>query len=349
MKIGLMVNDVNTEQSGYTTVRLAMSAINRGHEPWFIGAADFGYNTDDRVHARARTVKGKKYSQSTSFLSDLHSQKKSVSELITVDDLDVLLLRSDPSTEAGSRSWAQSAGILFGRAAMRHGVIVLNDPNALAKAMNKMYFQFYPEEVRPRTIITRDREEIRAFWKEEGGTIVLKPLQGSGGSGVFLVRKDDGSNLNQMVDAVSRDGYVIAQEYLPAAEEGDTRLFLMNGQPLRYRGKYAAFRRVRSGDDMRSNIHAGGKLREAVITDAHLRIAEIVRPKVVQDGMFLVGLDIVGDKLMEINVFSPGGLGSAQRFEKVNLAHAVIEALEKKVSYMNYYRRNFDNVDMATL
>ena len=136
------------------------------------------------------------------------------------------------------------------------------------------------------------------------------------------MRESDGSNLNQMVDAVSRDGYVIAQEYLPAAEEGDMRLFLMNGQPLRYRGKYAAFRRVRSGDDMRSNIHAGGKLREATVTDLQLRIAEIVRPKVVQDGMFLVGLDIVGDKLMEINVFSPGGLGSAQRFEKVNFAHS---------------------------
>ncbi|MBW2494387.1 MAG: glutathione synthase, partial [Deltaproteobacteria bacterium] len=139
------------------------------------------------------------------------------------------------------------------------------------------------------------------------------------------------------------------QEYLPAAQEGDTRLFLMNGQPLRHRGKYAAFRRVRTGDDMRSNIHAGGKLREATITDQHLRIAEIVRPKVVQDGMFLVGLDIVGDKLMEINVFSPGGLGSAQRFEKVNFAHAVIEALERKVDYMSYYRRNFDNLEMATL
>ena len=75
------------------------------------------------------------------------------------------------------------------------------------------------------------------------------------------------SNLNQMIEAVSRDGYVIAQEYLPAAAEGDIRLFLMNGQPLRYKGKYAAFRRVRSGDDMRSNVHAGGKLRAAEITD----------------------------------------------------------------------------------
>jgi glutathione synthase len=325
-----------------------MAAINRGHEAWVMGAGDFAYDSDGTIRARATAAPRKTYKSSDAYIQDLGG-RRAKRERISVDELDVLLLRSDPSTDLGYRAWAQSAGIIFGRVAMRSGLIVLNDPNGLAKAMNKMYFQFYPEEVRPRTIITRDREEIRAFWKEEGGTIVLKPLQGSGGSGVFLVRKDDGSNLNQMVDAVSRDGYVIAQEYLPAAQEGDTRLFLMNGQPLRYRGKFAAFRRVRHGEDMRSNIHAGGKLREAVITDQHLRIAEIVRPKVVQDGMFLVGLDIVGDKLMEINVFSPGGLGSAQRFEKVNFAHAVIEALERKVDYMTYYLRNFDNVDMATL
>ena len=163
------------------------------------------------------------------------------------------------------------------------------------------------------------------------------------------MRPEDRANLNQIVESLLRDGYIIAQEYLTAAEEGDTRLFLMNGRPLRYRGKYAAFRRIRSGDDMRSNIHAGGTLRAAEIDSSHLRLAEIVRPKLVQDGMFLVGLDIVGDKLMEINVFSPGGLGSAQKFEKVNFNIAVLEALEKKVEYMQYYRRNFDNVEMATL
>ena len=152
-----------------------------------------------------------------------------------------------------------------------------------------------------------------------------------------------------MIDAVIRDGYVIAQEYLTAAETGDTRLFLMNGQPLRHRGRYAAFRRVRKDGDMRSNIHAGGRKAPAAIGENELRIAEIVRPKLVQDGMFLVGLDIVGDKLMEINVFSPGGLGSAQTFEKVNFCTPVLDALERKVRYMEFYQRNFNNVEMAVL
>lgn len=348
MRIGFVVNDIQTEQPGYTTIRLAMAAMNLGHEPWFIGAGDFAYDSDENIRARARSVTKKKYKLSENFLKELHG-KNAVKERITVDDLDVLMLRADPSTDTGLRAWAQGAGIIFGRVAMRRGVIVLNDPSGLSKAMNKMYFQLFPEEVRPLTIITRDTSEIKEFAKSQGGKIVLKPLQGSGGQGVFLVNSSDMSNLNQMVESVSRDGYIIAQEYLPKAVDGDMRMFLMNGQPLKYKGKYAAFRRVRTGDDMRSNVHAGGKIREAIVTEEHLKIAEIVRPKLVQDGMFLVGLDIVGDKLMEINVFSPGGLGSAQKFEKVNFAHAVIYALERKADYMSYYRRNFDNDEMATL
>ncbi|MCF8379496.1 MAG: glutathione synthase [Bacteroidales bacterium] len=348
MRIGFVVNDINTEQAGYTTTRLAMTAINLGHEAWVMGVGDFAYDVDEIIRARARSAHLKKYKLGESYLADLKG-KKAKQERISVDDLDVLMLRNDPSTDTGTRSWRQSAGINFGRIAMRHGVIVVNDPNALSGAMNKMYFQLFPEEVRPRTIITRDREELKNFVESEGGKAVLKPLQGSGGTGVFLVNNDDKANLNQMIDAVSRDGYVIGQEYLPAAAEGDIRLFMMNGQPLRYKAKYAAFRRVRTGDDMRSNIHAGGKMRKAEITKEHLELAEMVRPKLVQDGMFLVGLDIVGNKLMEINVFSPGGLGSAQNFEKVNFTYAVINALERKVDYMRYYRRNFDNIEMATL
>ena len=348
MKFGFVVNDVTTELANYTTTRLAMAAVNRGHEAWLIGVGDLAFDPDDCIRGRAHTVAKKtSYKSTETFLAEIKSGKARA-ERISVDDLDVLLLRNDPAQDTGRRAWAQTAGIMFGRAALRRGVIVLNDPNGLAKAQNKMYFQLFPEEVRPKALITRDRDEIRAFAREFED-IVIKPLQGSGGEGVFLIRKDDRGNLNQMVDSIARDGYVIAQEYLRAAAEGDLRLFVMNGQPLRYKGRYAAFRRIRAGDDIRSNIHAGGTKAQAVVDNTALHLAEIVRPKLVEDGMFLVGLDIVGDKLMEINVFSPGGLGSARQFEKVNFAHAVIEALERKVQYMGFYKRNFNNVDMATL
>ena len=348
MKIGFIINKLETERPGFTTTRLAMQATHMGHQAWIIPVGDLAYDPDEHIRARARMAPRCNYKSLQTYFNDLQNDRAKT-ERITVDELDVLLLRNNPVDDAINRPWAQNMGTVFGRVAMQKGVIVLNDPNGLAKALNKMYFQYFPEQVRPQTLITRDRDEIKTFAKAQGGTIVLKPLQGSGGQSVFLMRPDDLPNINQMIDAVSRDGYVIAQEYLPAAEKGDTRLFLMNGVPLRYRGKYACFHRVRTGGDMRSNIQAGGELQQAKITDTILELAEMVRPRLVQDGMFLVGLDIVGNKLIEINLFSPGGLGSARKLEKVNFSIAVIQALEKKVQYMKYYQRNFENVEMAVL
>lgn len=348
MRLALFVNDIRTEKATYTTNQLAVAAISRGHEAWVISAEDFIFDRDDRIKARARHVPKSIYKTPAAYLSDLQGSKARIEEIV-LDDFDVLMLRSDPADESGSRNWAQTVGIDFGREVMRHGVIVVNDPNGLAKARNKMYFQTFPEEVRPRTLITRNRQKIKEFAKELGNWIVLKPLQGSGGKGVFLVKPEDMSNLNQIVDALSKDGYIIAQEYLPEAARGDIRLFMMNGHVMRYKGKYAAFRRIGAEGDIRSNVHAGGSVEQAIITDEALELTKIVRPKLVQDGMFLVGLDIVGNKLMEINVFSPGGLVNAQRFEGVNFSHAVIDALEHKVDYMRFYRRNFCNVEMCTL
>ena len=159
-----------------------------------------------------------------------------------------------------------------------------------------------------------------------------------------------------MIDAITRDGYVIAQEYLKAATEGDIRLFVVNGEPLKVKGHYAAFRRVNKSGDARSNLSSGGSIAKAVITDEILHLAEVVRPKLVTDGMFMVGLDIVGNKLMEINVLSPGGLGSAQNLEgNTKFAHAIVEKLERKVRYRdhsqndNYLRGTIDNKTLATL
>lgn len=347
MKIGFVVNNIMTEKPTYTTIRIAKCAVNRGHEVWLFDVSNFTYDLDEMIRARAKTAPMKKYKSDEHYLNELQSSK-TIQDKITVSELDILMLRNDPSEEIITRPWAQYAAVIFGRMALNHGVIVLNDPNGLAKAMNKSYFQTFPEQVRPATLITRERVEIKKFAKQYN-QIVIKPLQGSGGQNVFTVRPEDIPNINQMIDAILRDGYLVAQEYLHAAEDGDVRLFLMNGLPLRYQGKFAAFRRLRHDGDLRSNIHAGGELAQVEVTDEMLTLAEMVRPKLVSDGMFLVGLDIAGDKLMEINVYSPGGLGSAQKFEKVNFACAVIKALERKVDYMKYYKKHFSNIEMATL
>lgn len=348
MKIGFVCNDIATEETGYTTTRLGLSALERGHEPWLMSVGDFGNDPDDSVRAWARTVPRTKYKSPATYLRDLQSDQARV-ERISVDDLDVLMLRNDPAADLGTRPWAQSAGYIFGQRAAARGVIVVNDPHSLASAINKMYFQHFPEAVRPRSLISRSPRDLKKFVEDEGGKACIKPLQGSGGTNVFVVTPKAKGNLNQIIEAVTRDGYAIAQEFLPAAKDGDTRLFLMNGEPLVVDGKLCAFRRISAKGDVRSNLHAGGRLAKAVITDDMMRLAEIVRPKLIADGMFLVGLDIVGDKLMEINVFSPGGLGSAAKFEKVDFAAAVIESLERKADARTQSKRTLTNLQLAML
>ena len=324
-----------------------MHAHNREHQIFYLTPDDFSIDENYQAWARVTRLPKKKYRSPAVFQKDLASGKGGKTKL-RLGELDVIFLRNDPAAEPSERKWARNVPLLFTQVALKEGVLVVNSPSGLGRAFNKMYFQEFPEVVRPTTLVTRNRSEIMRFAREIG-LIIIKPLFGSGGSNVFIVRKGDIANLNQMIDAIVRDGFVVCQEYLPAAEKGDIRLFLMNGQPLFYQGKYAAFHRVRSGSDIRSNIHAGGKSVRAKIGESELRLTEIVRPKLVEDGMFLVGLDIVGEKLLEINVFSPGGLWGASQLEGVNFANPVIDALERKVQYMQYYHRHFNNEEIAVL
>ncbi|HEC15934.1 MAG TPA: glutathione synthase [Sedimenticola sp.] len=348
MRIAFVVNDIKTELPGYTTTHLAMAATNLGHEAWYISVSGFSYDTDENVHAKAVRVSRKGHRSTGKYLDDLWSGQ-AVSEYINAGALDVLMLRNDPAEDAISRPWARLAGVNFARFAARKGVLVINDPEGLMQAMNKLYLQQFPSEVRPRALITRDRERIKEFSREMGGTIVLKPLSGSGGRNVFLLRPDDLPNANQIIEAVSRDGYIVAQEYLPAAAYGDTRLFLLNGAPLRHKGKYAAIRRVRSDGDIRSNITAGAGTAPAVIDDSILELAETIRPQLRHDGMFFVGLDIVSGKLMEINVFSPGGLESAEGITGIKFSHMIIHDLERKHEHRRNTDRHFSNKELAVL
>jgi glutathione synthase len=346
MKLVFVVNDIEREQPTYTTTLLSMKAARMGHDVWTIGVGDFVYDPTGEVCAHAHRSPRDGHGDGEAYLDMLRSDTSR--ERISVDDADVVMLRYDPADEAHAGPWAQTAGIVFAQLASR-STIVLNDPKSLANALSKTYFQLFPEEVRPRTLISRNAEEIKEFVRSEGGKAVLKPLQGSGGRSVFLVDEHERANINQMIDAIRRDGYVVAQEYLPAAVEGDVRLIVMNGSPLQHAGETAVIRRVNTSGDMRSNTRAGATVEPAVLTDEMIGLVDTIRPQLVKDGMFLVGLDIVGDKLMEVNVFSTGGLCSATRFYGADFSEAIIEALEKKVGYRRYYRGAIDNVEFATL
>ena len=348
MRIAFFVNDIGTEYAGYTTTVLAHQAAQRGHEVMYITPSDFILEKDDSLRAHVRRMPKKKWPEREA-LSASKKASRTEADAVDLSEVDVLWLRSDPSLDAATAPWRAEAGILFGREAAKRGALVLNDPESLGRAINKLYFQGFPEEARAETVITRDERDIKAFAKAHKNNIILKPLQGSGGSGVFKLDRESAGNLNQMSEAIGRDGYIICQAYVPAAKKGDIRLFLMNGRPLQIDGKYAALRRVAAKDDIRSNIHAGGKAEAVEIGKTELHVAEIIRPKLIADGMFLVGIDIVGDKILEVNVFSPGNLMSCSNLAGVDFSEAVIASVERKVEIAADYGGAFDNRHLAML
>jgi glutathione synthase len=347
MLIAFFVNDMAKEHARYTTTILAHEAVKRGHRVCYLLPGDFTLSPDDTLRVHARFAPGKKQRTSLQFFNDMQAVAGE-SELIDITDIDVLMLRSDPSLDAQTTPWAEDIGILFGRAAAARRVLVLNDPDSLSLAINKLYFQSFPEAVRAETLITKFPSDVKEFAKTHG-KIILKPLQGSGGQSVFMVGSEDASNMNQMIEAITRDGYIIAQAYVPAAAKGDIRLFLMDGRPLAIGNKYAALRRVSAGDDIRSNIHAGGSAVAVDITEKELRIAEMIRPKLLADGMFLVGIDIVGDKILEVNVFSPGNLQACCELAGVNFTARILQSIERKVEIAHEFAGAFDNKALAVM
>ena len=347
MTIAILVNDVDTEVPTAATTVLARAAAVRGHTVYMTGVGDLTYDSSGRMRMVCRRAPEGGADDQAAFLQAVQGRRVE-RHVVNTSDIDVLWLRYNPLESVEHSAWEHDAGMIFGQIAVREGVIVLSHPYTLPIAVNKLYLEHFPEEIRPRTVITRSYDEIRAFHEREGGKIVVKPLRGYGGKDVFLVDEDAG-NLRQIVESIARTSYVIAQEFLPAASEGDTRFFLFNGKPLVVDGKYAALRRIAGSDDFRSNMSAGGKPAKAEVTDRMLEIADIVRPRLVADGIFDAGLDIVGDKLVEINAISSGGLNAASRLEEADFGGAVIALVERKVEHRRRYGAQLRNRGLAVM
>ena len=328
MKVAFFVNDVATEESEFTTTRLAMATAKLDHEVWYVGVGDVEYETDDRLHAHGHRAVYVEGDGLLPFLS--RTQEEERRSDIVLDDFDAVWLRNDSIEDMFDRPWASSVGVIFGQMLSSRGVTVVNDPIGLSRAGSKLYLQEFPAEVRPRCIITRDQDEICDFVTETGLTVV-KPLYGAKGKNVFMIDGEHDPNLSQMVEAVLQEGYAIAQEFVTGGEEGDLRIFLLNGELMEVNGKYAAVRRVPQGDDLRANISAGAKPEEAVIGDTELAVVRALKDRLVKDGMFFVGIDLIGDKVVEINAESPGGLQSVEHFTGIDFGITVCEALERRV------------------
>jgi glutathione synthase len=328
MKIAFIVNDVATEDGEYTTTRLAMASAKLEHEVWYVGLGDMDYEPDEKLRARGHRATYEKKDDLATFLERAQDDEREGG--IVLDEFDAVWLRSDSIEELHDRPWAMAMGVVFGQMLVSRGVTVVNDPAGLSRAVNKLYLQEFPASIRPRSLISRHPEEMQDFITR-AGRAVMKPLYGAKGRNVFVILEPDDANLSQMIEATLEDGYAIVQEFVPGAEEGDLRLFLLDGEILEEDGQYAAVRRVPRGTDLRANISTGGKPEPAELGETEFAIARALKDQLVADGMFFVGIDIIGDKVVEINAESPGGLQSVEHFTGIDFGLTICEALERRV------------------
>jgi glutathione synthase len=294
-----------------TSFALMIEAQNRGHRVDHCLPSDVGLR-GRRVVARVRPATMQRDPVAPITLAE--------AEDIDLADVDAVFIRKDPPFTDAYLWLTLVLDHLEGQ------TLVVNSPRGLREANEKLYAHHFPEVVPP-TIMTSHKDEILRFVTEVGGKAVLKPIDGHGGEGVFLLSEGD-NNLNALIEVVTRVGArnAIVQALIPEIyQEGDKRILLVDGELLGVVG------RIPSQGDIRSNVHVGGSAAPATLSDADRSIIETIAPRLLADGLFFVGLDVIGGKLIEVNVTSPTLIQQMSRLVGENLAAPVIDKLEEKV------------------
>jgi glutathione synthase len=310
-----------------TTAMLMHAAVHRGHPTWVTDVTGIHWTADDRLVAHAcRVQPAPTYAALCAQL--LPGGGAEWAEIELTAGMTVLM-RTNPARDPRRYAHRHTLGLL--RLAQQRGVIVHNDPQGLARAESKLYLCGFPAEVRPETVISNDPAVLRAYVLGRKAPSILKPLEGTRGRDVFKIDPALGpgatTNLDALLDVLCREGVAIAQAYVPEAAAGDTRVVVLDGEPLILNGHLAAIRRVPKAGDHRSNLHTGGHAEPASLTPAMAKACALIGPQLRADGISLAGLDFIGEVVVEINVFSTGGLRDAERFTGQTFCAAIAERL----------------------
>ncbi len=305
---------------GDSTFFLMLEAQTRGHRLWHYEVRHMSLSEGERqadgtrsarLYARARPVtvrrvRGDHFTFGEEVLLDLGT-------------MDVVLMRQDPPFDMAYITATHMLEHIHPK------TLVVNNPMSVRNAPEKLLVTHFPD-LMPPTLVTWDIEAIREF-RARHADIVVKPLFGNGGAGVFLIRKDD-PNLNSLLEmhfARSREPLMI-QRYEPAVRLGDKRVILIDGEPA------GAVNRVPAAGEARSNMHVGGRPEKIGLSERDLEICRAIGPLLKEQGLIFVGIDVIGEWLTEINVTSPTGLQEIARFDGVNLAERIWQVIEGKVT-----------------
>ncbi len=291
-----------------STFALAEEAQRRGHRLYHYLVKDLSLKTG-RVVAWGRTLQVRRVIGNHASMGPL--------EEINLAEMDVVLMRQDPPFDM---AYITATHVLEH---IHPKTLVVNDPASVRNAPEKLFVTHFPD-LMPPTLITANGDEIKAF-REEHRDIIVKPLFGNGGAGVFHIQPGD-ENLSALIEMFTEQSRepIIAQGYLPAVRLGDKRIILVDGEAV------GAINRVPAEGEARANMHVGATPLKSGLTERDLEICQTIGPVLKEQGMIFVGIDVIGDYLTEINVTSPTGIQECRRFDGSNLAGLIWDAIERR-------------------
>tara|TARA_B100000674_G_scaffold30823_1_gene21741 strand:+ start:40 stop:972 length:933 start_codon:yes stop_codon:yes gene_type:complete len=289
-----------------TTLAIIEECLLRNYNIWHFLPKDVSYINGEIIASSKKIYEINRDIQPSFKTSDLISKN--------LKELDLIFLRQDPPFDM---SYITSTFLLE---YIEDEVQIINKPSEVRNAPEKLFLNHW-RDMTPETIITKNISEINCFRKKHK-KIILKPLYGNGGNGIFFIDEKD-KNFNSLIEIFldTHPEQFILQEYLKNIKFGDKRIILINGKPE------GAINRIPSEDDIRANLHVGGKATKTVISNEEMEICETIGPELIQRGLILVGIDIIGDKLTEINVTSPTGFREVLKYSDINLAEKLIDGL----------------------
>ncbi|WP_448554979.1 glutathione synthase [Thalassotalea montiporae] len=313
IKLGVVMDPISeVKVQKDSSMAMMLEAQQRGYQLFYIEMNDL-YLEQGECRATVRPVKV--YDDAE------HWYDLDEAQDISLTDLDAVLMRKDPPFDT---EYIYATYML--ERAEQAGTLIVNKPQSLRDCNEKLFTAWFPE-LTPKTLVTRSSERIRAFHQQEKD-VIIKPLDGMGGSSIFRIKEGD-ANVGVIIETLTAHGsqYAMVQEYMPAIKDGDKRILIVNGEVMPY-----CLARIPAQGETRGNLAAGGSGEPRPLSASDKLIAETIAPELKKRGLFFVGLDVIGDKVTEINVTSPTCIREIEAAFAINISGKLMDAIEQELA-----------------